>query len=57
MTARDALASIAVFTWVLFIGSLADFHTAEGRTGFALGVVATILAPFAGGWAAEARRG
>ena len=45
MTARDALASIAVFAWVLLMGSLAAFGTAEARTAFALGIVA-VAGPF-----------
>ena len=50
MTARTALSSVAVFAWVLFMGSLADFYTTEGRTGFALGVVAAVPAFLLADW-------
>lgn len=52
---RTALASLLVVTWVLFIGSIADFQTREARTAFALGVVAAIPGLLAGGWAGERR--
>ena len=55
MNARTALASLFVVVWILVIGSLADFHTTEARTAFALGVVAAIPGLLAGGWADDRR--
>lgn len=37
-----ALASIWVFVWVLFVGSLADFHDTYSRTAFALALAAQV---------------
>ena len=45
MKRRTALASVAIVAWVLVIGALADFHTAEARTAFALGIAA-VAGPF-----------
>ena len=42
MRLRTALNSLVVVVWVLVIGSLAEFHTLEGSTGFILGIVACI---------------
>jgi hypothetical protein len=56
MTLRTALASLAVVTWVLVIGSLADMHDLRSWTTFALGVVAAIPGLLAGGWADEGGR-
>lgn len=47
---RLALASVVVFAWVLFIGSLADFGDPYSHTAFALGVVAAVGAFIVADW-------